>query len=801
MLKEYPEQIKSLPIFPYLDKICDELKNTPFHSLVLTAETAAGKSTAVPFALLKNFSGKIFMLEPRRVAAFNIANRVSSLLGEETGKTCGYTVHLENKTSSDSRFVVMTEAVLTRKLQSDPLLEGVSVIVIDEFHERSLHADLALALLKEVLSIRDDLYLIIMSATIDTERLCRYLKGTDESVESVPIISVTGRNFPVEIEYCKYLSVEKVVEKEVESLLKLKKYGSILVFLAGLKEIRKTESRLKEINPELKIEVLHSSVSFTEQKRVLETEESSSVRVILSSSIAETSVTIKDVVCVIDSGQCRYNVYDLVTGINRLENRFVSEFNAKQRAGRAGRISKGKCIRLWGQNELLVKSVPPEILRSDLSTLLLECYKWGVKEPLKLQWLDKPAENNLKKAEELLYLLGCIKDKKLTSLGEACLSLGIDIRLACLVLSGSVFNQLELSTDYALDKVISRFEKGKNLEKMRILLKNRVQIYKKDADLRLCFPQRFSKFSTSYALLSAYPDRLSVKESEGVYKMASGRKAFVKDEKTSLYIVILEADSKNDAAIVYEYENIDTEIAESFMKERAFTCNKYDFSRESFNLSVIEELCFGKIVLKEKKKTVTSEIYFDFLKDNIIEKGISFLPLSEKSENLLKRVQFYCQNKGTDSEFLSQKRETLSHSTEIWLKPFMANEIVLSEKIVFDALYNFLDGYKIDKDVPEIFILENGKKCRIFYENKNGQIIPVLEIIIQQIFGCFKTPKIMNSPILLKLLSPARRPLQITSDLENFWTNAWPEICSEMKGRYPKHNWNYKIVDNSVNKV
>lgn len=793
MNMEYPEEIKKLPVYPFLDEICEKLKKSKTHALILTAATAAGKSTAVPFALLKNFQGNILMLEPRRVAAYNIADRVSGLLREEIGQTCGYCVHLENKTSSKTRFTVMTDAVLTKRIQSDSLLEGVNVVVIDEFHERSIHADLALALLREVMEIRDDLYLVIMSATLDTEQLQEYFKGIDDT-ETVPLLQIPGRQYPVEIIYVCEHSVEKAVENEVYSLISASKHGSILVFLPGIKEIRRIESLLRENNSELNIQILHSSVSLAEQKKVLSEVCDDGIRIILSSSIAETSVTVKDVVCVIDSGYCRMNIFNLSTGMNRLETRRESEFNAAQRAGRAGRISSGKCVRLWGQNEALVKSVPPEILHSDLASVVLECYKWGAKAPEKLKWLDCPGVASWKQAEEFLSLLGCLKDNKITPLGEACLSLGVGIRVACVALSGLFHNKLELSTEYALNNVIARFESGKSLEKTGFYLKKGVQKFNSDTDLRMCFPQVFPQFSTTYALLCGYPDRLARKLDDGSYQLVTGRKAILNVENAGSYIVVLDADAGSNSAIIYEYENIDSQAAFEFMEAKAETRLVSEFYGDSCKLKVTEQTCFGKLVLKEKKLNVTPDVYCKAIKEYIAEKGIKCLPVSVKCSSFLQRVQFYCENKGTEWQKIQEKYENLPVSVEEWLIPFMASRVEVDEHLIYDALYWYLEGNLIDKQAPEEIVLENGKKRKLIYEIQNGKIIPVLEIIIQQAFGCFYTPKIMNRPVLMKLLSPARRPLQITCDLEGFWKNTWPEICSEMKGRYPKHNWDYRQI-------
>lgn len=790
---EYPEEIKKLPVYPFLDEICDKLKNSKSHTLVLTAATAAGKSTAVPFSLLKNFQGNILMLEPRRVAAYNIADRISGLLNEDIGQTCGYCVHLENKTSANTRFTVMTDAVLTKRMQADAFLEGVNVVVIDEFHERSIHADLALSFLRDVMDVRDDLYLVIMSATLDTEQLQEYFKGTDGDV-TVPLMEIPGRQFPVEIVYDCEHSVEKVVDNEVHLLESASKAGSILVFLPGIKEIKKTEILLKEKNPELNIQILHSSVSLSEQKKILSEECKNGIRIILSSSIAETSVTVKDVVCVVDSGYCRMNMFNLSTGMNRLETRRESEFNAAQRAGRAGRISSGKCVCLWGQNDPLVKSVPPEIMHSDLASVVLECYKWGAKEPEKLRWLDCPSIAAWNQAVEFLTLVGCLKDNKITALGEACLALGVGIRVACVALSGVFHNKLELSTEYALSNVIARFESGKALEKTGLYLKKRVQKYNSDTDLRLCFPQVFPQFSTTYALLCGYPDLLAKKLEDGTYQMATGRKAVLNVENAGSYIVVLDADAGNKSAVIYEYETIDCDIALCFMTARAENRQISEFCGDSCRLKVTEQTCFGKFILKEKKIDLTPEVYYKAVKNHIAVNGIKWLPLNAKCTSFLQRVQFYYENKGTDWQKIQEKYEKLMYSVDDWLYPFVSSRIDLDDNLVYDALYWYLDGSIIDVHVPEVLMLENGKKRKITYEIQNDKMIPVLEIIIQQAFGCFSTPKVMNRPVLMRLLSPARRPLQITSDLEGFWKNTWPEICSEMKGRYPKHNWDYRQI-------
>lgn len=366
--------IENLPISPYLNEICVNLKNSPTHALILAAETGAGKSTAVPVALLENFKGKILMLEPRRLAATAIADRVSSILGEETGKTAGYRLHLESKISKETRLEVVTEAVLIRMLQSDPLLEKINVIILDEFHERSVYSDLALAFLKETMQLRDDLFIVVMSATINCQSVAEYLGNSSNPAS---IIKIPGRLFPVEIEYKDNESVLKAVKSAVEALKLTNECSSIsrnskpvfsqsiLVFLPGIYEIRKLKSELESEDIPAEILVLHSSVSLSEQRKALSPSRDSKIRVILSSAIAETSLTVPDVAVVIDSGFSRTKKIDLNTGMEKLVTERESVFSADQRAGRAGRVKEGKCIRLWNKNEARILQNPPEILRTE----------------------------------------------------------------------------------------------------------------------------------------------------------------------------------------------------------------------------------------------------------------------------------------------------------------------------------------------------------------------------------------------------------------------------------------------------
>ena len=826
------EQLSSLPIFPYLEEICSVLKASESRFLVLTAETAAGKSTAVPVSLLEHFDGKILMLEPRRLAASAIADRLSDLLDEETGKTVGYRLHLDSKISKETRLEVITEAILTRRLQSDPLLEDVNVVVLDEFHERSIHADLALAFLKETMQLRDDLYVVIMSATINYRSLSECL-GDKEN--PAPVMQIPGRQFPVEIEYKANQSVADAIldvlkkalmsSPQERSALRVKRNNlthttenasAILAFLPGIYEIRKTKNELKgllsEVNIDAEILILHSSVPVSEQRKVLSPcQNNSRARVILSSAIAETSLTVPGVTVVVDSGLCRMNKMNVALGMEHLVTEKESLFSAEQRAGRAGRIAAGKCIRLWDKNEPRIEQNQPEILRADLTQLVLECAEWGVTEIDKLEWLTKPNESGWNAAKLLLENLDCLRTEfdsqnhavtKITGKGKAVLKLGLHPRLGCVALSGGAEAVLPF-TEYA----------DATPERQKIFLNDLKQRLK---NLPLKMNEPSLRMTDSIPVLAGFPDRLACISSETApnseraeYHFPSGRTAWLLREnlitfaKTSSFpkwIVAPEVDAGERTGKIYSFEILSDEQAEGFLKEHAKTEIKAEFTGQANgndlkNLNVVkrEITAYGAIILKEKKLPVDSEDFALALCDHVKKNGLNSLPLDSRIEDFLLRTEFFIKYSKKETEFLRKKYDGLIKDTEEWLRPFVKSQKINAQDI-FDALYWYLDGTKIESNVPVQIILPNGRKRKIKYEKKaDGEIQPVLEIIIQQIFGCFESPKILERPVLLKLLSPASRPLQITDDLENFWTGAWIEICKEMKGRYPKHNWDYRV--------
>ena len=785
---DFESGIENLPIAPHLEEICDALKNSASRFLILTAETAAGKSTAVPLALLNRFPQKILMLEPRRLAVLAVANRLSDLLGQSVGRTAGYTMHLERRVTSETRIEVMTEAILTRRLQENPALEGTSVVIIDEFHERSIHADLALAFLKEAMVLRDDLYCFVMSATMDSAALASYLGS---KVAPAPVMNIKGRKFPVHIEYAGNISAAEAVYKELEHRRKNPSavnpdFKSILVFLPGLYEIKKCRDELSALGipgGSEEVLILHSSVPFAEQKKVLEEPDKALTRIILSSAIAETSLTVPCVSTVIDTGKARINRMNVSAGMERLVTENESVFSAEQRSGRAGRLCAGRCIRLWKEIEVRIQSTPPEILRTDLTALVLECLQWGVDSAAKIDWLDSPPQSAWNAALELLEQTGCVTGNKITESGAAALELGIHPRLACAAIAGSVKAALDYGQYASMPPAVQ--------EKFSLDLKKRLS--KIPHHLRTSLP-----FES--ALLAGFPDRIARLSDDGNYYFPSGRAAHLPKETIPPFpkwIIAPVVDAGEKEGLIRSFLPLNDADAEKWISARSKKTVRTELA--SGKVRKTEITAYGKIVLAEKKLPAEAEDFAAALCTEVTERGLSVLPMDERAENLILRRTFYEERSGVPDEEKKSSQSALTKNVSDWLLPFLGGKTAVCADDVYNALYRYFDGAELDAKVPPAIILPNGKKCRVIYETRSGTdntqkaaVRPTIEIIVQQIFGCRKTPRIMGVPVIFKLLSPARRPLQITDDIEHFWDNAWHEICKEMKGRYPKHNWDWQ---------
>ena len=787
------------PISPYLEEICNTLRTAQSHCLVLTAETAAGKSTVLPLALLQEFEGKIIMTEPRRLAVLGVANRLS-----EFSEEIGYKIHLESHITEQSRLEVMTEAILVRQLQEDPALENYNVVVLDEFHERSINTDLALAFLKEALQLRNDLFVIVMSATIDSTKLQTYL---DCSVMAIP-----GRQFPVK----KIYESEQSVEGAIYQAIRISQEGNILVFLPGISDIKKIYEKLKESgdfdqDSNFELCILHSSISLEEQKRVIAPLDQTKIkpkrRIILSSAIAETSLTVPGVTFVIDSGLARVNRLDLNTGMEKLTTEVESEFSAEQRSGRAGRLTPGTCIRLWAPTDPRVKSLPPEILRTDLVPLVLECSERGVYTAGGIDWLDAPSVAAWRTSCTLLETLGMLRPDKsgrITDRGRAALYLGIHPRLAGIALSSwEAGGQLGEQARRLLVKY-SQYSRSTPELQRRFIADLEKRLKKHAQTSSPAKENAHNNQDTELLILEAYPDRLAHRLSApGVepaeYQFAAGRKALLFKQNAPEWLVAPDVLTNQKGVIIFEFEELSTPKITEFLEKKAEIRQICKFSQGKIQKT--ENKCFGEIILSSKKIPSSPQDLAQAWLTEIAEKGLSCLPLNEKTQSLLLRAEFILQQKAADTLGQVEKAnietnllDILASNAKDWLLPFLSGATSLSPDILYDALYWYLDGAKIDSLAPEQIVLENGRRTRVHYESQ-AEIRPVIEIIIQRIFACFTTPEICGKKVLIRLLSPASRPLQVTDDLENFWTGAWLEICKEMKGRYPKHNWDYHIAE------
>ena len=824
---ELSPEINNYPIYAHLNQICENLKKSPTRTVILTAETGAGKSTVLPLALLNEFQGKILMTEPRRISVLGVANRLSSLLNEKSGESVGYQVHLEKKVSEKNKLEVVTEAILVKQLQEDPALEKFNLVILDEFHERSVQLDLALAFLKEAMILRDNLYLVIMSATIDCKKIADFL---DKDLGNLggqggqtPILNIPGKIYPVDISYDDKSSIESII-------LNHKRLGeSILVFLPGIKEIRSCQQKLEEYfegDSSVEICILHSSVSLEEQKKILRPGTNDKCRIILSSAIAETSLTIPGVTLVIDSGLSRINRLNISTGMEGLYTEVESEFSAQQRCGRAGREKEGKCIRLWNKFDPRNKNQEAEILRADLLSLVLECSQRGIYNLDKIDWLDPPNQSSWQSSHQLLEILDCIKnDGHITQKGRDVLALGLNPRLGCILLAGANPEDIISYTNYSNSspEIQNRFIKDLKTRLEKIGVKNSATRYRST---------EFGKL-----LLEGFPDRLAKKAGESSdgqveYQFYSGRKAligqneiknphYINSNALPQWIVAPEVLACGNKNIIFKFQEISWQNVEEFIKNRLEIHEILRF----LNGKIIktQENLFGKILISSKNLPVSSKDFAFAWVNEVKEKGLKCLPLDQKINSLLIRYQFLIQQ-GQECGKLDLSRQNLNQenhdfdieeefnfnkkiinslvaSVEEWLLPFMGQENKITSQMIYDDLYWYLDGTKIDSLAPLSFTLLNGKKVKVTYEklaspeDKNQLVIrPVIEVIIQRIFGIFITPRICGMKVLLRLLSPASRPLQITDDLENFWNGAWPQICKEMKGRYPKHNWDYKII-------
>ena len=787
-----------LPIHDVITQVQEAI--TVEKRAVIVAPPGAGKTTIIPLKLLDNpnINGQIIILEPRRLAARAAASQMAAILNEKIGETVGFKIKGLTKVSKQTRIVVMTEGILIRMIQSNPSLSEVGCIIFDEFHERSINSDLGLALSLQLAEIlRSDLRIIVMSATLDVGSVSDLLDT------KAPIIS-DGRAYPVN---CEYLSRPRSKNDKLwENFAKLVSdafemtEGGILAFLPGEAEIRATEKLLKEKLPNSAIIMpLYGSLPFEQQNKILEPLKDETFRkVVLSTSIAETSLTISGIKVVVDSGYTRRSRYDPTSGMSRLITQKISKAEANQRMGRAGRVAAGWCYRNWAVSEEggMSEFPPSEIEISDLSNFALELSLWGSK-PESMKFLTMPEPNRLTKAYELLNQLGAISGQnKITPHGRDIAKFPCHVRLAHMLSKAgkksAIIAALLQNRDIMFDKHnsdfqlrLNKFDEALHSGEINAGLYSKIKI---DLKIFQNLLQHDSSFSSAQSLALAFPDRIGKKRdgSNSKFILSSGKGAYVhKDDPLSRkkYIVAVDIDGdKKDSKIRLGIEISENEIRELFADTIVWqeTCH---WSTREKRIKAIRTEVLGKIPLKSQTWTnPPTERISSAILEGIKDLGFNFGPAEE---------QFITRVKIGGEEYPNMEISHLQETAKEWLTPFVKNIKTADDWRKFDclpALRNLLSWKqhrKLDEVVPKYFVSPLGRKLSIDYLGQH----PSVELRMQELFGQKSHPMIKKKPLLLTLLSPAGRPLQKTMDLPNFWRTSYLEIRKEMRGRYPKHSW------------
>lgn len=814
--------MNQLPIMQVLPDLKTILSSS--RAAVLIAEPGAGKTTGTPPAFLDEpwLEGKtILMLEPRRLAARSAATYMASCLGESVGQTVGYRMRNDTKVGKNTRIVVVTEGVLTRMLQSDPSLGDVGLVIFDEFHERSLHADLGLALTLEAQGVlRDDLRILIMSATLDSERVSRMLGGA-------PVVDCPGRTYPVETIFVPTtgnLPIEKTAAAAVRRAL-AEQTGDVLVFLPGEREIRRTQSELENgILPSgTVLRPLYGQLPQVMQDSAVARSIQCERKVVLATSIAETSLTIEGVRTVIDTGLRRTQVFSPRTGMPSLTTVPVSKASADQRRGRAGRTAPGVCYRLWSQEEhyRLPDDNVPEIMETDLAQLALELALWGVREPAALQWLDAPPAAPYAQGTALLRQLGALDASgAITPHGRSMAALGAHPRAAHMLLRAAELGAAPLACRLAAllgerdlfkgpatqncdltlrVEALLRFERsadagGADPAALRAVLRESHNFL---AQLQAAPDTRANDISLCGLLLSfAYPDRIGQKRGDGAFLLSSGRGAAMREGQPlarSTYIVAVSVDDgvASQGRIMLAAELQEAELLKHHADAITEEVEVY-WDRESSSVKKRRRTMLGALVIKETThERSTEEETANVLLHVIATKGMEILPWEKGSIQLRQRMMFM---HALRADWPDVSNDVLTETLEEWISPYiqgMRNLRDLQRIPLSRALEGMLDynqRQSLEKEVPTHITVPSGSRVPVDYSNPAA---PVLAVRLQELFGQVDTPRLGGGkvPVLLHLLSPARRPMQVTSDLASFWRGTYFEVKKELKSRYPKHYW------------
>ncbi|MDH0614884.1 MULTISPECIES: ATP-dependent helicase HrpB [unclassified Agrobacterium] len=799
--------LPELPVSAVLGDIADALGQTG--RAVLSAPPGAGKTTLVPLHLLQQewrADGKIILLEPRRLAARAAAGRMAELLNEDIGDTIGYRMRLDNRISSKTRIEVVTEGVFARMVLDDPELAGVSTVIFDEFHERSLDGDFGLALALDVQGgLREDLRILVMSATLDVERISA-LMG------SAPVIQSLGRTFPIDVRYEERWQGVPVDEKVARVIAEThaSETGSILAFLPGQAEITRTAARLEgRFFDNTDIIPLYGNLSQKEQDAAIMPARAGRRKIVLATSIAETSITIDGVRVVIDSGLQRLPVFEPATGITRLETVRVSRASADQRAGRAGRTEPGVAIRLWhpGQTAALNAFTPPQILASDLAGLALDLAHWGVQDPSSLAFLDMPPEAALKESVALLKNLEALdKSGALTQRGRLMRGLSLPPRLAAMVIASAgegagkkaamlavmLTEQGLGGSDIDIDERLRRFfsdrsERAQAARKLASRLLDAVRTGTAVVEV---------PSETGPLLLHAYPDRIALQRGgRGRYVMANGRGAEIAEtERLAASKMLVVADITGRAAQprILAAAGIDRSDIEERMPHLIVQQEQLLFDKASGQARARKVTRLGAIILDETPlPRPDGERAARALANGIREFGMGILSFSKETLQLRDRIGFL--NASIGEPWPNVGDASLLSRLDEWFVPFQHGARSLQDIRPGSLSEGILSlvPHEVARDLgrlaPTHFEAPTGQRHPIRYDASE----PTLSIRVQELFGLTAHPAIAQGrlPLLLELTSPAHRPIQTTRDLPGFWAGSWKDVRADMRGRYPRHPW------------
>ncbi|SDN13658.1 ATP-dependent helicase HrpB [Vreelandella arcis] len=793
----------TLPIEEHLASL--QVSLDAHNRLILVAQPGAGKTTRVPLTLLASQwaqGKKLLLLEPRRVAARLAASYMAQQLNEAVGQTVGYRMRGDSRVSAKTRLEVVTQGVLTRMLQEDPLLDGISGIIFDEFHERSIEADVGLAFALDVQqSIRDDLRLIVMSATIDVPALQKVL-GQD-----TPVIESTGRQFPVDTFYRPLLgqeTLETAASRAVQEAISMPQAQDVLVILPGVAEINRLEQALQNSSLGIDIRTLHGNMAIEAQQATLK-QNSERQRVIVSTAIAESSVTVDGVNVVVDGGLERVPLFQPRTGLTRLTTRRVNRASADQRRGRAGRQSPGYCFRLWSQEQPLVAHGEPEIQQADLAKLVLELAIWGVQSPSALTWLTPPPSGAWQSAQALLQKLGIIDSSgMLTALGIQCVRWPVEPRLAVMLARSEEQGAVALACALAAllesrdritgslrDALIQRLRQPAHFPHWYRDAKRLASI------ANTVLPRNLGYEALGALLALAYPDRVGQLISPGRFKLANGKTATLARTHplaNEAYLVAANVEGVASEAAIYVAEPLELATLISLYPDTQHWVTHVRWSEAQGQLIGEEEQRHGSLVIAKRP---LNELPADAITQALLNalRQRPEVVLTPEVQQLQGRMALL--EDAFEGQWPDWSNSALMSTLEVWLAPYLVGISRLSqlEKMPFHTY--LLGSLSWDEQVlferltPNALPVPSGKQAALDYLPCIEGRPPILALKLQEAFGWQETPRIADQrvAVMIHLLSPAKRPLQVTQDLRSFWLNGYADVRKEMRGRYPKHPW------------